>query len=110
MKLKEACFVKAARLKISGGHAGSEEWNVPMAEADGIAFQCPVCSDGHMLLVWFRGRVPDLYFPGWKSEGPKGWIPSGSSIDNVSLTPSVDCATNYPGCWHGHVTNGEYAP
>jgi hypothetical protein len=69
-------------------------------EAHGVSFLCPKCQ-AHYVLCWFRDRgVPDDAVP-----GPGRWSCSGSSLDDISLSPSV----NLPGTscgWHGFVVQG----
>lgn len=85
--------------------------DLTLATAQGIVFDCPVCSfrnaDGrgsHSILAWFRGRgVPDDAVP-----GPGRWTPSGTGFEDLSLTPSINCNTaSRTDCWHGFITNGE---
>lgn len=90
--------------------------------AQGVLFQCPTCQAGlkrgeengkrfvegdHYILCWFVNpqlaeRVPDSEFP-----GPGRWTVSGTSLDDLTLSPSVN-ATVGGGCaWHGWVRNGD---
>ena len=99
--------------------------------AQGVLFQCPHCAAGkatgaddaahhyvegdHYILIWFVNpnnapRVPDNITP-----LPR-WTYSGTGIDDLSLTPSVDLSKGDPThgikpdpkcMWHGHVTNGD---
>lgn len=67
-------------------------------EAHGVSFDCPRCPDGHMIVCWFEGCVVDTRRP-----GPGRWKPSGTSLTNLTLHPSV----NNLGCgWHGWVRDG----
>jgi hypothetical protein len=66
-----------------------------LAEAQGISFRCP-CGNGHRLLIWFAGRgVPDEQAP------PHRWTAIGTTVVDLTLTPSVDSK-----CWHGWIVNG----
>jgi hypothetical protein len=79
------------------------------AEAQGIIFACPHCfrkNDGlvgtHSILIWFEGRgsPPDYTpLPRWKA--------TGSSFDDLTLSPSIDLTRGQPDEWHGFITNGE---
>jgi len=69
-----------------------------LADAHGIRFECPQCRD-HQVLVWFRNRDVPLT----ETPGPGRWAVSGTGIDDLTLSPSVNVA----GCWHGFVQNGE---
>jgi len=81
-------------------------------EAQGILFTCPSCfrKNGnsdigvHSVLVWFDGRnvpVEATPLPRWKV--------SGTSIHNLSLSPSINLATSEESRdeWHGYITNGQ---
>ncbi len=79
--------------------------------ADGVKFQCPKCSEGlektetyvigaHSVICWFVGKVPDSASP-----GPGRWAPSGTSLNDLTLTPSVFLEKSCG--WHGYVTNGD---
>ena len=74
-------------------------------DAQGIWFECPLpnCKYGkHRILVWFADRgTPDYCEP-----TPR-WKAAGSSMYELSLTPSINCDVNGSGDWHGFVTNGE---
>jgi hypothetical protein len=81
-------------------------------EADGVMFTCPLCASdsvdtsdgkrsGHVVLCWFVGKVPTDASP-----GPGRWTFSGSTIEDLTLNPSV--FLNGVGCgWHGWVKNGD---
>lgn len=69
--------------------------------ADGLFFDCPALGHEHSLLVWFAGRsIPASLEPTAR------WTVSGSTIDDLTLVPSVNAAVSDPTCWHGWVTNG----
>ena len=70
-----------------------------LAEADGVRFTCPKCGD-HQVMVWFRDHVPPHIQP-----GPGRWSATGTSVDDLSLTPSI--ALGGACGWHGFVTNGD---
>ena len=78
------------------------------AEAHGVVFLCPKCfgENGgavgtHSVICWRPDRVPLDAVP-----GPGRWFMSGTSLDDLSLHPSVNLTG--AGCkWHGWVKNGE---
>lgn len=71
-------------------------------EAQGILFDCPVCKDGHKILVWFDGRnVPP------QAEPSPRWRASGTGLTDLTIQPSINCNTDTNNCWHGFITNGE---
>jgi hypothetical protein len=98
----------------------SDGWRcdgIPLAEADGIIFQCPKCSEGkdkahdggyigaHSVVCWFVGRVPDMLTP-------KGrWMPSGTGLDNLTFVgPGANSVLLTSGCGaHFHVKDGAAA-
>lgn len=95
-------------------HADSEgEVDAPadttdLAHADGVIFMCPRCfvkNEGvigtERVCVWFSGRaaVPAEALP-----GPGRWNATGTSFDDLTLTPSVNVDHEH---WHGFITNGE---
>jgi hypothetical protein len=93
------------------GNGGSQDV-ATFAEAQGILFTCPSCyrkngnSDVgvHSVLVWFRDRgVPDDAVP-----KPARWAASGTGISDLTLSPSINLATDERSRdeWHGFITNG----
>lgn len=99
MKLVElhGCFVR----KHEDGTTPFE-CGVSFAEACGVKFDCPA-TRGHLHFVPFEGRgIGD------------GWNVSGTSLDDLTLTPSIlfhprTCRAMDEDCpgWHGFITNGE---
>lgn len=90
----------------------------PLADADGVIFQCPLCAQGkepreeggrrfvvgvHYVLCWFVGRVPDDVNP-----RPGRWNPSGTGLDDLTFVgPGAVSVLLTSGCgWHGHVEQG----
>lgn len=78
--------------------------------AQGVMFVCPKCQ-GHSVLIWFKSplnatMVPPDAFP--KNE--HRWEFSGTSIEDLSLFPSVDLSKGEHSpadcLWHGWVKNG----
>lgn len=76
-----------------------------IGEANGVLFDCPKCGR-HSVLCWSRSRgVPDGIEP-----GPGRWEMTGSGLDDLTLSPSIDLSRNGSGCgWHGWVKNGDAA-
>jgi len=119
----DARFV--GRFRVEGGrrlHSRVES----LQGAQGVLFQCPKCAEGrergadeetgrryaigaHYVICWFRNPqdappVPDDVFP-----GPGRWTASGTSLEDLTLSPSV-LLTGEGGCgWHGFVRNGDAA-
>jgi hypothetical protein len=77
--------------------------------AQGIAFQCPLCSIGkihdgvsfvgsHLVVLWFVGKVAAEVAP------LERYTPTGKDLLTLTLTPPVKSGI---GCyWSGSVTNG----
>jgi len=89
------------KLVVHAPSASSAHLPLTLANAQGVLFGCPACKGAasHSILCWFRGRgVPDSETP-----GPGRWDVSGTGLDDITLSPSV----NVNGCWHGFVRNGE---
>lgn len=78
-----------------------------VAEAHGVDFECPKCR-GHHVMVTFRDRgVPDHLGTRSSDGTPTRWAASGAGVNDLTLSPSVDCTPSNPNCWHGFITNGE---
>lgn len=86
-----------------------------MAEADSVMFLCPACFEQnggpvgtHRIRIDFVGRgTPDEHCIHGSDNQPVRWNAAGSSLDDLSLTPSIQILG---GCnWHGFVTNGDAA-
>lgn len=67
---------------------------------DILYFTCPVCPNGHGIVVsWVP---PSLFLSG------AIWKKTGDSIDNITIHPSINCATKGSSCmFHGWVRNGK---
>lgn len=95
--------------------------------AQGVSFKCP-CGVGHRLRVGFanpRGTTqnPRVTLRDGNTHQPLFWQMSGTSLEDLTLTPSIDVwkykyvdpSNPVAGwvrdgsCWHGFVTNGEVA-
>lgn len=89
------------------------EHAIPFAEAQALILWCP-CGYGHpkypidggrphAIIVPFRDRgVPDNYGPiGRDKKTRPQWGVSGTSLDDLVITPSIDAGE--PSCWHGHI-------
>lgn len=78
------------------------------AQAQGVIFLCPKCFEAnsgpvgtHSVITWFQDRsVPEQAKP-----GPARWAVSGTSLADLTLSPSVlllgACG------WHGWVRAGQ---
>lgn len=94
-----------------------------IAGAQGVLFQCPKCAAGkpvaddgegvqgaHYVRVCFANPHGAPVAPPSFDKNPR-WQMSGSCIDDLTLTPSVnlDVPENGPDAckWHGFVTNGD---
>lgn len=80
-----------------------------LEEAQGIMLRCPKCAVAggrHYLQVTFSGRgADDSVGSSGTRGGPTRWEATGSSLDDLSTTPSIQLVG---GCaWHGYITNGE---
>lgn len=109
-------FVSLDYIKPAGGDWGTPHMHtflhrVPtVAEAQYVQFLCPACyrkNNGpvgtHMVGVGFSDRGLLDHQGSRNSAGePSRWAVSGDRLDNLTLSPSIDCK-----CWHGFVTNGE---
>lgn len=95
------------------------ENNPPLSAAQGLLFLCPLCfarnggaAGTHSILIPFKDRcVP----PGFEPTLPR-WAASGSGIDDLTISPSIDLSSDgaghprHEGCaWHGFVRNGDAA-
>lgn len=77
-----------------------------LAQAQGVRFLCPKCfaANGgavgtHMVLCWAPGVPADA------EPGPGRWPMTGTSLEDLTLTPSIQLNG---GCaWHGFVRDGE---
>lgn len=95
---------------------GAREYLVHTSRLDnaqGMVFLCPSCFEKnggavgtHAVEVTFASRGAENHQGSHGRDGtPSRWSVSGSSFDDLTLTPSVDLT---PGCaWHGFITNGE---
>lgn len=87
--------------------------------AQGVMFLCPACfvkNKGavgtHLIEVSFADRgVTDDQGSVNREGKPSRWSVSGTSYDNLTLTPSIliDPAGECCPGWHGFVTSGEVA-
>lgn len=91
-----------------------------LAGAQGLVLWCP-CGYGkpeypldggrpHAIEIPFANPqgvvvVPANFGPTDRSGNKPRWSVSGTSLDDLTISPSVD--VNAPSCWHGFITNGE---
>lgn len=73
-----------------------------IGEANGLLFDCPLCGK-HSVLCWDRTIPPDI------PPKPGRWTITGSSLDDVTLNPSVNLNVRPDSAckWHGWVRNGD---
>lgn len=90
------------------GNVDAPESSIEFAHADGVAFMCPTCyaKKGsnigvETVICWFKNR-PNV--PADATPGPGRWTATGTSFDDLTLSPSVNVDHEH---WHGYVTNGE---
>jgi len=75
---------------------------MPFAQAQGIRFKCP-CAGRHWQVLSFDGRgLEDHQGSQVRKGGPSRWVATGTCIDDLTLTPSIDTT-----CWSGHVAAGQ---
>lgn len=108
MKLTEGWMFQFVKYESAGALSKVDT----LSGADGVMFTCPKCASktfdvpenqrsGHVVICWFVGKVPAEASP-----GPGRWTASGTSIEDLTLSPSV--FLNGEGCgWHGWVRNGD---
>lgn len=79
-----------------------------LAEAQGVLFDCPKCRN-HSVMVGFRDRgvPPDVGTKDAAGNQTLWHVAGGTGLEDLTLTPSVDCTPSNPNCWHGFITNGE---
>lgn len=90
----------------SDGTVDAPSSSIAKPQADGVRFLCPTCFKKNggaigteTVIVWFADRnVPADVQP-----GPGRWQASGSSFDDLTLSPSVNVDHEH---WHGFVTAG----
>jgi hypothetical protein len=98
-------------------------YHASVVGAQGILFQCPKCAEAcemgeedgrrfargaHYIAVFFANPQGAPVAPHEADHNPR-WTMSGTSVDDLTLSPSVNLDTGPDGgCrWHGFVTNGE---
>jgi len=92
-----------------------------VVEADTVSFKCPLCfakNNGkyaHGVMVTFAGRdVPEDAGSRDSSGQPSRWNASGTTVDDLVLTPSILLDASQPpdrGChWHGFVGSNGIPP
>lgn len=95
-------------------------WTLDAIEgAQGVLFQCPLCAAGkpvsedglgvegaHYVLCWFTNPRNATPVPADAEPLPGRWQLEGTSLDDLTLHPSVHLTG--PGCgWHGFVKDGD---
>jgi len=79
-----------------------------LADAQGLMLDCPKCRS-HSIIIAFADRgVKDDWATHDSSGRPTRWrIVGGAGLEDLSLSPSIDCTPSNPACWHGFITDGE---
>lgn len=92
----------------NGEAADTPESSEAIANADGVLFLCPTCfkkNNGPVgtdsVLCWFSNKP---HIPALAKPGPGRWAATGTSFDDLTLSPSVNVDNEH---WHGFITNGE---
>lgn len=91
--------VKIRALNARFVQAAERGWHdvEAFAEADGVIMDCPGCGE-HSVAIWTHSAPPYL-------EPTPRWTLTGTSLDDLSVTPSVNLLG---GCrWHGFIVGGE---
>jgi hypothetical protein len=74
--------------------------------AHAVMFECP-CGQ-HQCLVAFEPTIDtEPTTLSGLSRGGGRWKRTGTTLDDLTLTPSIVIGTGPGECWHGFVTNGE---
>lgn len=79
-----------------------------LAEAQGVMLDCPKCRN-HSVIIAFADRgVKDNWGTRSSDGRPTRWqVVGGTGLNDLTLSPSIDCTPSNPNCWHGFITNGE---
>ena len=98
---------------------GPVDYFVPvktLAEAHGIRFICPAAYQkqggpvgAHSVRVFFDGSPVPPHLGQGSDGGATRWKASGSSLEDLTLTPSIQEIDDGLCGWHGFVTNGNAA-
>ena len=78
---------------------------VPARFGIGIILDCPCgkCTEYEQLFVPFANPLD-----GGPQTGSQGWQRTGTTFDDLTLTPSILRNKDKGGCgWHGYITAGE---
>ena len=76
-----------------------------MQGADGVEFYCPKGGDRACRILCWNKSVPLSIDP-----TPGRWNMAGTSLEDLTLSSSVDVSGGPCGCgWHGFIQNGEVA-
>ena len=92
----------------SGEAASPPDSAEGIVQADGVLFLCPTCfvknggpAGTESVLCWFANKP---HIPADATPGPGRWTATGSSFDDLTLSPSVNVDKEH--C-HGWIKNGE---
>ena len=110
----EPQFIRYRTLRAGGDPVFYRCDVATLDEAQGLWFLCPVCFQRnggavgtHLVETTFRDRgASDDEGSHGRDGTPSRWGVSGSSFEDLTLTPSIDLGSG--GCgWHGFITEGE---
>ena len=104
MKLRDIPDATFVAIDVDGSFT-----RVPDAKgAHAIWFQCP-CGKHHNLIAFEPTIDTEPTTRGGLSRTGGRWQRTGTTLDDLTLTPSIDVNSTSPGgsCWHGFITNGD---
>lgn len=110
MKLRDLDAVFVGRHSV-GEHSNDNFFEQSELDgAQGVLFDCPLCQK-HSVLCWFNNPINAPQVPDSACPAPGRWAQSGTGIDDLTLSPSVNLDVHpeeHSMCrWHGWVQNGE---
>lgn len=73
--------------------------------AHGLFMLCP-CLRGHALVVWFSNPI-NTTPAGPEHEPRPRWTREGTTLDDLTVSPSINVDAHGTKCWHGWIRNGE---
>lgn len=97
----EARFIRLGDRHPEGGRP--IETVAAMADAHAVGFSCPAChgsARAHEIMIAFEGRLT-------KADGlGNTWLAAGSSLADLTLSPSIQVRHPVSCSWHGFVRYG----
>jgi hypothetical protein len=88
-------------------------WITRAGRIVGIGFLCPCCQDTNLAVLFANppdggpAHPPDENCPG--DNAGRRWQRTGSTFDDISLSPSIDASRPPAPHWHGFIVQGEVA-